>query len=75
MKIHPFIFNWKGQYQSTLKTELQLLEIFDNVTVINSYEDYKKDNWINLDKDAYFAEQFITACKAFDGDVMMACSG
>lgn len=75
MKIHPFIFNWKGQYEKTLLTELQLLEIFDNVTVINSYEDYKKDSWVNLDKDAYFAEQFVTACKMFDGDVMMHVQG
>jgi hypothetical protein len=75
MKIQPFIFNWKGQYEKTLKTESQLLEIFDNVTVINSYEDYKKDNWINLHKDAYFAEQFVAACKMFDGDVMMHVQG
>jgi len=75
MKIHPFIFNWKEQYEKTCQTEIQLLNIFDKVTVINSDENNKKDNWINLDDEAYFTSQFCNAINLFDGDVMFHVQG
>ena len=75
MKIHPFIFNWKGQYEKTCQTEKQLLEIFDKVTVINSDEENKKDNWVNLDNDAYFTAQFCNAINLFEGDLMFHVQG
>jgi hypothetical protein len=75
MKIHPFIFNWKGQYEKTCQTEKQLLEIFDKVTVINSDEENKKDHWVNLDDDAFFTTQFCNAVNLFDGDLMFHIQG
>jgi hypothetical protein len=75
MRIHPFIFNWKGQYEKTCQTEKQLLEIFDKVTVINSDEKNKKNNWVNLDNDAYFTAQFCNAINLFDGDLMFHVQG
>jgi len=70
MKIHPFIFSWKGHYERALALEKIFLEIFGRVTVINSEEEYRPDHWINLTDEAYFAEQFVTACNLLDGDIM-----
>ena len=70
MKIHPFIFSWKGHYKRALALEKIFLEIFGRVTVINSDEENRPEHWINLTDEAYFAEQFSTACEHFDGDIM-----
>jgi hypothetical protein len=70
MRIHPFIFCWKGHYNKALELEKIFLNIFGRVTVINSDENNRPENWINLTDEAYFAEQFVTACNLFDGDIM-----
>jgi hypothetical protein len=69
-RIHPFIFNWVGHYERTLKLEAEFLELFDRVTVINSDENHEEDRWVNLGEDAYFTEQFAKAVELFDGDIM-----
>jgi hypothetical protein len=75
MKIHPFIFSWKGQYEKTCETEEKLLKIFDKITIINSDEENKKDHWVNLDDEAYFTSQFCNAINLFDGDLMFHIQG
>jgi hypothetical protein len=70
MNIHPFIFSWKGHYERALALEKIFLEIFGRVTVINSDEENRPEHWVNLTDEAYFAEQFATACSLLDGDVM-----
>lgn len=71
MKIHPFIFCWKGQTANAINLEQIFLQIFGNVTVINSGENSRRENWIDIGNDAYFAEQFSTACDIFNGDIML----
>jgi hypothetical protein len=71
MKIHPFIFCWQGQTDKALYLEQVFLKIFGKVTVINSGENSKRKNWIDIGNDAYFAEQFSTACDLFNGDIML----
>jgi hypothetical protein len=70
-KIHPFIFNWVGHYDRTIKLEAEFLKIFEKVTVINSDEKNQEDRWVNISEDAYFTEQFINAINIFDGDIML----
>jgi len=63
--IQPFIFNWKNQFEKTIKTEKSLKEIFGDVTVINSDEDNTREGWIDLGDSAYFTEQFTKALELF----------
>lgn len=71
MLIHPIIFNWRNQGAKALLKEQQFKDIgYDNVTVINSDDNFKQKNWINIGEDAYFTKQFLTALEVFDGDVL-----
>ena len=75
MKIQPFIFNWRGQFDSTLKIERDLKNIFEEVVVINSDDENKKDEWTNIGEQSYFAHQFLKAIDLFDGDVFLHVQG
>lgn len=75
MKIHPFIFNWKRQFEKTCEKELQLKKIFDKVTVINSDDANEKDDWINIGDECYYTDQFLKALELFDGDVLFHIQG
>ena len=75
MKIQTFLFNWPRQYENTCKIEKDLLEIFDNITIINSDDENKKENWINIGNESYFAKQFLTAVNLFDGDIFFHVQG
>ena len=69
MNFHPFIFNWKGQYQKTLETEKQLSKVFGRVTVINSDEENTHPHWDNVGDSYWFTNQFMRALNLFEGDV------
>jgi hypothetical protein len=69
-KIHPFIFNWPGQYENCLKLEEQLTSVFGRVTVINSDDNNKKDSWHNIGNEMYFTGQWNKALELFDGEIM-----
>lgn len=75
MNIQPFIFNWRGQYEKTCKIESDLKNIFDKVTVINSDDNNKKDEWVNIGEESYFAHQFLKAIELFDGDIFFHIQG
>jgi len=75
MKIHPFIFNWKRQFEKTCEKESQLKKIFNNVTVINSDDTNEKDDWINIGDECYYTDQFLKALELFDGDVLFHIQG
>jgi hypothetical protein len=75
MNIQPFIFNWRGQYNKTCKIESDLKKIFDNIVVINSDDDNKKEEWVNIGESAYFAHQFLKAIELFDGDIFFHIQG
>lgn len=75
MNIQPFIFNWRGQYEKTCKIESDLKVLFENVRVINSDDNNKKDEWLNIGESAYFAKQFLTAIDLFDGDIFFHIQG
>jgi hypothetical protein len=75
MKIQPFIFNWKNQFDKTCKIENSLNEIFEKVTVVNSDDDNKKSHWLNIGENAYFTDQFYAALNNFDGDVLFHIQG
>jgi GR25 family glycosyltransferase involved in LPS biosynthesis len=74
-QIDAFIFNWRGQLQKTLKTESELCRIFNKVTVINSDDNNKFDDWVNIGEDAYFSAQFLKALDLFDGDIFFHVQG
>lgn len=75
MKIQPFIFNWKNQFDKTREIEKSLKSIFGKVTVINSDENNTEPGWVNIGNDAYFTAQFYTALSLFDGDVLFHVQG
>lgn len=70
LKIHPFVFSWRGQFTKASATEAQLKENFDNVTVINSDEENTPEHWVNVGDSYYFTSQFMKAIELFDGDVL-----
>lgn len=67
MKIKCFIFSWKGQYENALKLEKQLSPIVD-VTIVNSDDDNKPENWVNIGNECYFSDQFKSALSLFDSE-------
>lgn len=75
MKIQPFVFNWRNQYQKTCAIQDELSGSFDSVTVINSDDHYSRPGWINLGDSAYFSDQFRTALSLFNADVLMHVQG
>lgn len=70
MQIHSFIFNWRGQYEKAKLKEEQLKRLGIKVTVINSDDNNREDDWVNIGEQAYFTEQFLMALKLFEGDVL-----
>jgi len=75
MKIHTFIFNWRGQYSNTLEKIQQLNSIGITPTIINSDDDNHNDGWINIGEESYFTAQFLKALELFDGDVLFHIQG
>lgn len=71
MKIHSFIFNWRGQYEKAKYKEKQLKDIGLKVTVINSDDSIVslEEDWIHIGDESYFTAQFLMALKLFEGDV------
>lgn len=70
VKIHTFIFNWRGQYDKTVEKIKQLTDLGHTPTVINSDEAHNDEGWVNVGESAYFTDQFIKALELFDGDVL-----
>ena len=70
IKIHAFIFNWRGQYEKTIELEKDFSRHADKLTVINSDDNNKKDHWINIGENSYFGDQFCKAVELFDGDIL-----
>jgi hypothetical protein len=70
LKIVPFIFNWKHQFENTKRTERQLQVISSEVLVINSDPDITKDHWVDVGDEAYFTQKFFKATELFDGDIL-----
>lgn len=70
MKIHTFIFNWRGQYDKTVEKIKQLTDLGHTPTIINSDEAHNDEGWVNVGESAYFTDQFIKALELFDGDVL-----
>lgn len=75
MNFHPFIFNWRNQFQKSSRTEEQLLKTFGRVTVINSDEENTPDHWVNVGDSYWFGDQFLKALELFDGDVLLHIQG
>jgi hypothetical protein len=69
-KIHPFIFNWPGQYENCLKLENQFKSVFGEVTVINSDDSHREDRWVNVGDEMYFTGQWSWAIELFKGDIL-----
>lgn len=71
MNIQTFIFNWRGQYENTIKKETQLKSLGKSPIVINSDDEYNNvDGWVHIGDNCYFGEQFAKAVELFDGDVL-----
>lgn len=70
MRIVPFIFNWRGQFDNAVRTEAALAALFDRVHVINSDETRTRPGWIDVGDSFYFTAQFLRALDLFDGDVL-----
>lgn len=72
MKIQTFIFNWRGQYENTIKKQDQLKAIGVTPIVINSDDNHNltDPNWHNIGEDSYFNAQFLKVIELFDGDVL-----
>jgi hypothetical protein len=75
LAIHPFLFNWKRQFEKACRIEDDLTKIFGKVTVINSDDDNTRDGWINVGDSCYFGEQFRRAVELFDGDILFHVQG
>lgn len=88
MKIHPFIFNWPGQFKKPFKkprycsinSNVQFLEKqlshYNNLTIINSSDDKnEKKNWHNIGSTAYFGKQFMKSLELFHGDILLHIQG
>ena len=69
-KVVPFIFNWRNQFDNTLKLEHALGKLLGKVIVINSDPTVTREGWVNLDDEAFFTEQFFKAIEVFDGDIL-----
>jgi hypothetical protein len=63
--IQPFIFNWKGHFETACRTEESLNDIFEKVIVINSDEENTRPGWVDVGDGAYFGEQFKTLLDYF----------
>ena len=65
MKIHTFVFNWRGQYEKTKQKEAQLTALGIPFTIINSDEEHEEPGWENIGEDSYFTAQFLKAIEIF----------
>lgn len=70
MNIQTFIFNWRNQYDNTVKKVEQLKLLDKSPIVINSDDEYKKSDWHNIGEESYFTAQMLKALELFDGDVL-----
>lgn len=68
--IQPFIFTWRGKFESACAIERELLQIFDNVTVINSDDEITRPGWINVGESSFFSAQFRKALELFTADIL-----
>jgi len=75
MRLHTFIFNWRGQYEKTKEKISQFALLNITPTIINSDEAHNDEGWVNLGESAYFTDQFIKALELFDGDVLFHIQG
>ena len=57
MNIQTFIFNWRNQYDNTVKKVEQLKLLDKSPIVINSDDEYKKSDWHNIGEESYFTAQ------------------
>ena len=56
--IEAVIFNWKGKYENTCELVDQIKDVVENVSVINSDQENKKPDWINVFDSCYFSDLF-----------------
>lgn len=77
MRIKTFIFNWRGQYEKTQEKISQLKEIGITPVVINSDDEHREIDWVNIGEESYFTDQFISALSNFskDYDVLFHIQG
>ena len=66
MKVDPFIFNWKGNFKSARKIEMDLNYIFEDLTVINSDDSNKLFHWENIGDESYFTAQWFKCLELHD---------
>ena len=70
MNIQTFIFNWRNQYENTVKKIEQLKLINRKPIIINSDDEHKEGDWYNIGEESYFTAQMLKALELFDGDVL-----
>ncbi len=68
MEIHPFVFNWNGQFERALVLEARIHEAFGRVTVINAEAAHTRPGWVDVGEDAFMAAQFRRALELFLAD-------
>jgi len=67
MKIETFIFNWRGQYENTIKKIEQFQNINIDPIIINSDDKCDKGiGWYNIGEESYFTAQMLKAFEIFD---------
>lgn len=71
MNIHPFIFNWVGQYQSALRIETKLNKVFEDVTVVNSDDNHKCSHWHNIGDESFFTAQWFKCLELYDSSKVL----
>lgn len=69
MKVDTFIFNWRNQYDKTVRKIKQFNAIKINPLVINSDDNHIEVNWLNIGEESYFTAQMLTALDHFKGDI------
>jgi len=66
MNILCYIFSWKGQYENAVYLEKQITSLGISVKVINSDDDNRPEDWINIGNNCYFSDQFKTCLEDFN---------
>jgi hypothetical protein len=59
-KYEVFIFNWKLNHENVLNYENIFKEYDIPVTVINSSDNFKKNEWVNIGDESFFSKQWNT---------------
>ncbi len=79
LKIQAYIFSWPSVHHRIPSIVRELKECsISEITIISSGEHPFSYNGVrieNIDKDAYYGEQFLAAAKMFDGDVFLQIQG